>query len=580
MFTQIRFSDIIKFKMNMGLGNIEKGLKLIDALSSSLIMLLFLLISISSYSQYYLSTEWVKRFGGTFNETPTLIKSFENGDYIAVGTFKEMTDLSTDPEVEYILNDGVGWAETNIDFVARFDANGSITWAHVFPAMDIKDFSISLENDIVLVAHYSSSLDADPGEGEFIIAGSGNGTICTAIIKLDEDGNFQWASYGQSHHLDGGITAHCIETDEVGNVYLAGKIERFTKFFSSDSSNFTFDLVHDKTSAHYLMKLDVNGMIDWWELIDGYHLNFKDIVLDYPHRVILGGRANNSFWMDPHGVDELISVSSGIAPSPFLASFSLDGDYERTKLFEVFTDFVDMEIDASKNFYLALNFEGYIDADPGPEVDNMYSLIDDKGAVIKLNSTWDYLWGNEYAAVVDIELDDAQDVVLLGRHFVDPLYTDEFNSLSGINSHGEDLYVDTLQGHGYRDFALGSDNTLLIFGYFSSEQTFETEVGTTTLTSEGEYDFYFTKKRYDGFLSTDNVIENKTDVVIYPNPTKDHVLIQSVQPIQNVKLYDMGGNCLLNQTATELSLRGLNNGVYIVRITTDTKVLSRKIVKK
>lgn len=537
-------------------------------------------LSFDVQGQYNLSTEWAKQIGSSQQETARIVKSSESGEYFAVGTFKDFTDLETDPELEYIVEDGIVWTEASMSFLAKYSENGDLIWGKAFVYMTISDFAITNDNEIVLTGRYGNSdIDADPGEGEHILEGSVGGVSSCAVIKLDENGDFVWAANGGSMHLDAGITATCVQTDNEGNVYFGGEINRYTQFKSSNGAEFTLELHHRHSNGRYLMKLNSSGEFIWWELIDGYDLSLVKIIVDNPNRILLAGTASGGFWVDPFGTDEFISLS-GIPAAPYLLAYSLDGDFLAAKVFREFYRFKDIEMDDSKNIYLAASYEGYIDADPGPGVDNMYALSGEEGAIIKLNNNWEYLWGNAYASVEHIELDVAQDVVALGSRFIDPLLTDEFFALYGITSHGLDTFIDSLQTLTYMGLALSDDNSIITTGYFYGELEFETEEGATVLVSEGSSDIILIKKRYDGLLEIENDITALLDIQVYPNPTKDILTIESEARFKLVNVYDLYGNSLISESSNVLSLEHLSSGVYLMVVETDEGLYKSRVVKR
>ena len=79
------------------------------------------------------------------------------------------------------------------------------------------------------------------------------------------------------------------------------------------------------------------------------------------------------------------------------------------------------------------------------------------------------------------------------------------------------------------------------------------------------------------------IAENKTPankVKVYPNPASGHVSIQSAEATE-VKVYNTLGQCVKTvQNTNEISLEGLPQGVYLLRVTTkDGSVFSDKVVK-
>ena len=68
---------------------------------------------------------------------------------------------------------------------------------------------------------------------------------------------------------------------------------------------------------------------------------------------------------------------------------------------------------------------------------------------------------------------------------------------------------------------------------------------------------------------------------VYPNPTKDVVVIEAQSDIQQVTLMGIKGELLedrkTNSNKVELNLEGYSKGIYVVRIVTEDGVMTRKI---
>jgi hypothetical protein len=71
----------------------------------------------------------------------------------------------------------------------------------------------------------------------------------------------------------------------------------------------------------------------------------------------------------------------------------------------------------------------------------------------------------------------------------------------------------------------------------------------------------------------------ETTISIYPNPAKDVLYLNtgSYLPTQ-VQIFDMVGNQVYNgNTATQIDLNNLTNGMYLVRIQVDGKIETKRL---
>lgn len=77
--------------------------------------------------------------------------------------------------------------------------------------------------------------------------------------------------------------------------------------------------------------------------------------------------------------------------------------------------------------------------------------------------------------------------------------------------------------------------------------------------------------------------DDVTNINILPNPVKDTFQIQSGDAVQNIKIFDSLGRLLLSQnfdkTISKIDISSYPQGVYIAKIKTKTREISKKIVK-
>lgn len=79
-------------------------------------------------------------------------------------------------------------------------------------------------------------------------------------------------------------------------------------------------------------------------------------------------------------------------------------------------------------------------------------------------------------------------------------------------------------------------------------------------------------------INIDNV-ENNT-VNIYPTPTNNTLNIEG-NGIRNIQMFDAFGRMVLESaTGGRYDISNFTNGVYIVRVTTDNGISTKKVVKK
>ena len=88
----------------------------------------------------------------------------------------------------------------------------------------------------------------------------------------------------------------------------------------------------------------------------------------------------------------------------------------------------------------------------------------------------------------------------------------------------------------------------------------------------------------DDFVNINNlsVTENGMNVTLYPNPTTGQLTIE-MEGMALVEVYNLVGQCLLRQTVSEgtaiIDMSGLQEGVYMVKVSTQSGSVMQKVVK-
>jgi hypothetical protein len=86
------------------------------------------------------------------------------------------------------------------------------------------------------------------------------------------------------------------------------------------------------------------------------------------------------------------------------------------------------------------------------------------------------------------------------------------------------------------------------------------------------------------YTSTKEISANKNKILIYPNPTKNEINIESSAQIDYCEIVDVQGRSFLKEKLgsqnARLDIRKLNAGIYFLRISSEGKVETRKIIKQ
>ena len=84
--------------------------------------------------------------------------------------------------------------------------------------------------------------------------------------------------------------------------------------------------------------------------------------------------------------------------------------------------------------------------------------------------------------------------------------------------------------------------------------------------------------------AVESITHNNTSLHLYPNPTENHLFIETEHEIEEIVIYDVyGRKCQqANETTSQqvLDVADLNAGIYFVKVVTDNNEIVKRFVKK
>ena len=154
-----------------------------------------------------------------------------------------------------------------------------------------------------------------------------------------------------------------------------------------------------------------------------------------------------------------------------------------------------------------------------------------------------------------------------------------------LNNSNENAVV--IGNFGVEDITLnpGFQHTGTWYDYFTGEIISVNDVNNQFLLSPGEYRIYTDFQLPTPDLSATmhiGIEEDLTDItfLLYPNPTKDQISINSNERIISVEVFNLNGkNIIQKQNAIQtIDLSQINPGIYLIKVETENKTFSRKII--
>ena len=188
---------------------------------------------------------WANRIGAETPEVVKEIKTDSKGNIYTIGHFNETVDFDPSDE-EYLLT-----SNGKLDiYIQKLDRNGDFLWAKTFGSEDSDlGYAITFDKDdnVYTTGGFKYEVDFDPGLTE--LKRLSNGTNDVFLQKLDENGNYIWATSFGGTGDDAGLA---IAIDKNENIYLSGYFESIVNI---DLGIPPFDIIVNGLQDAFLIKL-------------------------------------------------------------------------------------------------------------------------------------------------------------------------------------------------------------------------------------------------------------------------------------------------------------------------------------
>lgn len=298
-----------------------------------------------------------------------------------------------------------------------------------------------------------------------------------------------------------------------------------------------------------------NSGIAWYENIDG-NGNFG------PTRVINAfapnARSIATTDIDGDGDMDVVGSTSGSATVAWYENLDGLGSFGPQQT--ITTNGLSVE----PIFTIDIDGDGDIDviaATGGADKVAWYENLDGLGNFGNENIIVDNLLGAHAIYSVDLDNDGDNDVIATGGGAFDGLVI-WFENLDGQGSFGGENIIGTQHQFPRSVIAADMDNDGDMDPIAASQTDFTIYWFENDLLGTAEF-------------STQNV-------TLYPNPTKGILHINTNENIKLVRLFDVLGRKVFQQAGNEkeVDLTNFQNGIYFLKITTDSGSLVQKVIKK
>ncbi len=535
---------------------------------------------------------WAKQIGGTGIVDRAFSLTLDSADNVLVsGQFVGTVDFDPGPGIFNLTPQN---AASN-GFILKLNPAGDFIWAkdlgqsaRTGATANAYSVAVDAANNIFISGSFRDTVDFNPGVGQVKRGAKGNDDIF--VLKLDNAGNYVWVHTFGSAKIDQGIA---VTADPDGNVYFTAV---FNDTIDFDPGPGTFDLIANYLPAYALaiVKLDGNGNFLWARAAKGPTASAAEQNYAFSIKADkMGNTYTTGYFWGTLYVDPAASplYSSG-ASDMFLMKLKANGDFMWA------TNMGGADIDVTRssvlddfgNVYATGWFKGTSDFDPTAASTWLTSVNNSADIVIFKFGCAD----TTSAYIADTV--DCTGYTLNGTTYT----TSGIYSQSIVNSLGCDSIITlnltvipvgsiTITTNGSK---LGTAEHFTTYQWLRNGQPIAGATDSTyTYGQNGDYQVVVTNANgcsdtSDIFpvthLSINDKVSVANQIIIFPNPTKDRLTIQSPIAV-NIAIMDIQGRIIRQeQQVRHCSLKDLPAGLYLLRLTdrNGQYIKTTKIIKQ
>jgi hypothetical protein len=210
------------------------------------------------------NVEWVKSFGGRYDDTILHVAADANGNIYVQGHFKDTSDWGGPKPLV-----AAGGSDNDI-VLAKYDANGDYVWAQRF-GNQFNDVAGGIAVDpaghITMVGSFDKSISFGAGDDHTSL-----GEADAYIARLTTDGKLEWAKTFGSERED---VAWGVVSDAAGNSVTTGWFQNSVDFGKGGA------IASKGNKDVFVLKLDPKGAPVWVQTFgDHDHDQGRGIALD------------------------------------------------------------------------------------------------------------------------------------------------------------------------------------------------------------------------------------------------------------------------------------------------------------
>jgi hypothetical protein len=556
------------------------------------VILLFVFFGIQNSFCQTPNFEWGKMIGNNQNLFVYDNATDASGNVYLTGEYSGTVDF--DPGTGSQTQTATASGGRDI-FILKLDATGAFGWVKTYGGTGV-DFGqrITVDNtgNIYVGGRFQNSVNFT-GYGGF----ASNGGYDGFLLKIDATGILQWVI-----DLSGGGTEGFLglTTDSSGNIFTTGFFNTTAVTLGGLNSTFT-TLTRAGAGTNYdffVAKYNTNGEIIWSNATGaGYDEVPYNIALTDDNKVVtVGTFIGTSVDFNPGAASNLLYSNSNSTTTGFIQVLNAsNGAFSWARsLGSTSNDAVFGVATANNNIYVTGYFSGSqgdfnTTGSGGGDVINRIGSIDSFIAKYTSNST--FVWVKQIRGTTgsdvrgtSIAVKGTPERVYASGTFTSQVYLNPASSTTYVGAFGgKDAFVVSLDDAGLYQWGgsvksmdnedawgLSIDDNYNVYmtGYSASGNIALNPFANNTVPNNSTTgnDVFIVKLSQPGLVLASDDFQF-TNVLLYPNPFKDSISIQSNETIESVELYNFSGQKLqINLFNKSIDMSNLTSGVYMIKV--------------
>lgn len=493
-----------------------------------------------------------------------------------------LTSISaTDGAIQWIKQFGGGFDEVITD--ATIDSAGNYYLTGYF-----------------MGAGVTYGLDADPGPGIYTLSVPSNmANRDIFIIKLNSDGDFVWAKQISTPSGNANDDATTIKTDATGNIYIAGS---YVSVDFDPGPGTDVHTTTTGGANGFIVKLNSLGDLTWVKTLEGtISKKIIDMQIDAQGNIYALGQFNGNIDLNPDITATDIKITTGSFDT-FVAKYDSSGGYLWGRAYGGTAGDVPEKIYLKGNtLYVGGMFTNTIDLNPSAGTNSFTSTGGSDAYISEFNTDGTYISSYVIAdsstnnnRIKDIITDDNGNIYLTGT-FQDSVIGTNSHISAGL---GDNFYLKLDSSMNFsRIYIVGgtqaqdlpliqplTGNKFLGAGTSIGTTDFDYTPNTSTVTGTSATIYsYITKFDFEDTILGTNDITKNFDFSIYPIPAKNEVNIRSEYKIKSISIFSIDGKKVYEiekKDVKNINVSMLPTGTYFIQVKDEKENISQtKFIK-